>query len=344
MDHRPANSDESLDRAEHRLNGAQAPDDAEPSLSLDEQTLADNDQTLSERDQTQSDRDQQASEDDQHAAEFDRDHGGDPEAYQRTAAARAETTHERTATSSLRDRTAQERDLAAQQRDELALARDQAAEHADEEAAHVESNEELAERHALNMKTLRATARAARLRAAQARERAARDRAQAARDRQQAAEDREQAIREREKASTDELTGARRRGVGLEELEHEMQRARREGRALVAAYVDVDGLKAVNDEQGHGAGDELLASVADGLRHHMRPYDLLVRVGGDEFLCVLPVPTDEARRRFEDLRVDLEGSGRRQTVSVGFSELRDGDSPDELVRRADEDLLAHGAS
>ena len=258
-----------------------------------------------------------------------------------TTTARAETTHERAATSSLRDRTAQERDLAAQRRDELAVARDQAAEAADEEDAHVESNEELVERHALNMKTLRATARAARLRAARIRERAARDRAQAARDRQQAAEDREHAARELEKASTDELTGARRRGVGLEELENEMQRARREGRPLIAAYVDVDGLKAINDEQGHAAGDELLASVADGLRHHMRPYDLLVRLGGDEFLCVLPVPTNEARRRFEDLRVDLNGSKRRQSVSVGFSEMRDDDTPDELVGRADKDLLAH---
>jgi diguanylate cyclase (GGDEF)-like protein len=331
MEHHSANGDEGVDRAEHRAGGAQAADNAEESLTLQDQTLADNDQTLSERDQTQSDRDQQASEDDQHAADFDRDHGGDPEAYRLTTAARVETTSERANTSYLRDRTAQERDLAAERRDVLATERDRAFRAADKEAAHVESKEEVAERHALNLQTLRASGRAARLRAAHARESAARDRAQAARDRQQAAED-------RERAYTDELTGARRRGVGLEELEHEMQRARREARPLVAVHVDVDGLKAVNDELGHAAGDELLASVAEGLRHHMRPYNLLVRVGGDEFLCALSVSKDEARRRFEDLRVDLEGWG--QSVSVGFSELHEGDSADELLGRADKDLLA----
>ena len=110
----------------------------------------------------------------------------------------------------------------------------------------------------------------------------------------------------------------------------------------MAAYVDVDGLKAVNDEQGHVAGDELLSRVAEGLKHHMRPYDLLVRLGGDEFLCVLPVSAFAARRRFADLRKDLDLSELKPSVSVGFSELRDDDSPDELVRRADEDLLAHG--
>jgi diguanylate cyclase (GGDEF)-like protein len=111
----------------------------------------------------------------------------------------------------------------------------------------------------------------------------------------------------------------------------------------VAAYIDIDGLKAVNDEQGHAAGDELLRNVAKGLSYYMRPYDLFVRLGGDEFLCALPVSTFEARRRFADLRKDLDRKDIKPSVSVGFSELRDGDSPEELVRRADEDLLAHRA-
>ena len=119
-----------------------------------------------------------------------------------------------------------------------------------------------------------------------------------------------------------------------------MKRARREGGSLRAAYVDVDGLKSVNDTRGHAAGDTLLRAVADGLRRHMRSYDLLVRLGGDEFLCVLPnVTLAEARARLDRLCAELADSAGN-SVSIGFSELRDGDSPDEFIRRADTDLLA----
>jgi diguanylate cyclase (GGDEF)-like protein len=340
MDHHSADCEEGVDRTEHRLNGVPAADDAEQSLSPQEQTLADDEQTLADRDQTQSDRDQQASEDDQHAADWDVQHGGDREAHRRTTAARMDATRERQDTSTQRDRVAQERDLSADIRDEMSARRDQIAESLDERSAELDVNENLADRHTLRVEELRARARAARARAAWDRVRAAGAREQAARDRAQAARDRAQAAYDREHAGTDELTGARRRGVGLEELENEMARARREQQPLVAAYIDVDGLKTVNDEQGHAAGDALLSSVAEGLRHHMRPYDLLVRMGGDEFLCVLPVSTAEAGRRFTALGADLNGS-RGRSISVGFSELRDGDSLDELVRRADEDLLAH---
>jgi len=236
-----------------------------------------------------------------------------------------------------RAHTPDERDLWAERRDELSALRDEIADKRDREAATTDMRDEVADRHTLRVDEIRARARETRLRAANDRERAAHDRKQAARDREQAARDREQAANDRRHAGTDELTGARRRGVGLEDLEREMKRARREGNGLVVAFVDVDGLKAVNDTHGHAAGDDVLRAVAERLRARMRSYDLLVRMGGDEFLCALPgVTVGEARERFRDLTVK---QGAANTVSFGFSELLDEDTPDDLVRRADSDLL-----
>jgi diguanylate cyclase len=172
-------------------------------------------------------------------------------------------------------------------------------------------------------------------------ERAADDRRRAALKGEQAARDREQAARDRERAGTDELTGARRRGVGLYELQREIDRARRTEERLVAAYVDVDNLKAVNDSISHLAGDELLREVVDRLRHHMRSYDLIVRVGGDEFVCALPgVTLMEARRRFDEVCSELHEGPVGGSISFGISELRDGESPEELIDRADHELQA----
>ena len=305
---------------------------AEVPLGDADQTLADNEQTLGERDQTLSDRDQQASDEDQAASDWVGDHGGDRVAHAKTSAARAGATREREQTSSLRDRTAEQRDIFAQRRDQLSMRRDQFAMCRDKEAGDVDAGD-LWDRDTPRVQGLRARGHASRIRAAS-------DRAQSAHDRQQAAQDRQQAAQDRQQAGTDELTGARRRGVGLEELENEIKRARREGHSLVAAYVDVDRLKSVNDKQGHAAGDEVLRTVTEGLRHQMRSYDLLVRLGGDEFLCALPNLTlAETRYRFDGFRAKLKDS-EGCSVSVGFSELGDGDSSKEFITRADSNLLA----
>ena len=279
-----------------------------------------------------------AADDDQAAADWDQAHGLGAASHERTAAVRAGTSLERMEISELRDQTAEERDKAAQRRDELSMRRDELAELTEEEAKELDRRDEIADRYTVGVEELRARAQAVRIRAANDRVRAARHRKQAARDREQAARDREQAAYERTHAGTDELTGARRRGVGLEELENEIQRARRTGQSLVAIYVDVDGLKSVNDEQGHRAGDEMLRSVVNGLCDHLRPYDLIIRLGGDEFLCVLPTGLDEARLRVAGFRSDLSESVGA-SVSVGFSELCDGETLQELIDRADHDLL-----
>lgn len=213
-------------------------------------------------------------------------------------------------------------DLAAQ-RDCDALARDTEADESDIDDA-------LFAKNTVSVQELRSSG-------AGSRKRAAADRQLAASDRELAALDREHAARERRQAGTDELTGARRRGVGLEELEREIDRAGRTHAGLAAVFVDVDDLKSVNDALGHRAGDELLCEVVDGLMRQMRSYDLVVRLGGDEFVCVLPdVSLEEARARFGNLNTELQ----KGSISVGFSELRNGDGSRDLIDQADRELLA----
>jgi len=85
-------------------------------------------------------------------------------------------------------------------------------------------------------------------------------------------------------------------------LDAEIDRAHRGNGRLTLAYVDVDGVKQVNNRRGHAAGDALLRDVIDAMRTNLRSYDLIVRVGGDEFVCALPDSTpDDARRRFQEV-------------------------------------------
>jgi diguanylate cyclase (GGDEF)-like protein len=136
------------------------------------------------------------------------------------------------------------------------------------------------------------------------------------------------------------LTGARRRGIGLEELDREVARAHRTANHLTVAFVDVDGLKRVNDVYGHGAGDPMLSATADCLRTHMRSYDLIVRLGGHEFLCILPgADADEVRRRFHNLGSQLTAGPIPGSVSIGLADLQAGDSGQDLIERADFNLL-----
>jgi diguanylate cyclase (GGDEF)-like protein len=145
--------------------------------------------------------------------------------------------------------------------------------------------------------------------------------------------------------ATDSLTGAWQRGPGLEQLEHEINRARRGNGRLVVAYVDVDGLKTINDMSGHAAGDALLARVVAALRSNLRPYELIVRVGGDEFICALSdAGIDDVRRRFDEIANQLRVDPTVAAITVGFAELTEADSAMDLVDRADRDFLsAHRA-
>jgi diguanylate cyclase (GGDEF)-like protein len=92
-------------------------------------------------------------------------------------------------------------------------------------------------------------------------------------------------------AMTDPLTGVLNRRGFVEAAERELARARRYGRPFVMAYVDIRGLKAVNDTEGHLAGDELLKEVARILRESARADDVVGRIGGDELALLLAEQT-----------------------------------------------------
>ena len=74
----------------------------------------------------------------------------------------------------------------------------------------------------------------------------------------------------------------------LRRLEDEIERARREHRTMGLLFIDLNDLKAINDSYGHAAGDEVLRQAAGAMAASMRGYDSLGRIGGDEFLAILP--------------------------------------------------------
>jgi diguanylate cyclase (GGDEF)-like protein len=291
------------------------------------------DRATSERDEALASADQRASDHDRLAAERDMAEGTPvtPErrhAHEVSVAERETSTAERAATAVLRAQTAAERldeadhrDEASRLRDLAAQARDRAAEARDHVAAQMDPVGP----------------------AAEARAQAAADRARAAADRQRAAADREQAAVERHQVRTalseahlDELTGTFRRGLGTLALQREINRARHSHGRLVLAFVDVDNLKAINDREGHAAGDALLIDVAATIRSKLRSYDPIVRFGGDEFVCAFSdFDLDGVRARFEDIRVTLDARRKGRSISVGLAELRDGDTLDDLTERGD---------
>jgi two-component system, cell cycle response regulator len=137
----------------------------------------------------------------------------------------------------------------------------------------------------------------------------------------------------------DALTGLANRRSILTQLGGAVSGARRHGRPLSLAIVDIDHFKAINDQHGHDEGDRVLISVAKSLRTHLRAEDQLGRLGGEEFLALLgDADAPAALAAIEKLRVDVSASGGAVTISAGVATW-DGDEPaDSLLRRADEAL------
>ena len=136
----------------------------------------------------------------------------------------------------------------------------------------------------------------------------------------------------------DPLTGLSNRRFILTQLAGMVSGARRHDRALTAVVIDVDHFKAVNDTHGHAEGDKVLAAVAHALRDHLRAEDQLGRLGGEEFLALLPdTGADAAGAACEKLRASVDEAG--VTVSLGWAAW-EGESADALLQRADDAVYA----
>jgi diguanylate cyclase (GGDEF)-like protein len=329
--------------------GDQTASDRDQTLSDRDQTSSDRDQTASDRDQTSSDRDQRSSEEDQEAADADVAGGSDRTTYKRGTEARGRAREQRDASTEERDEVGRERASTATERDDAATLRDVGAVIRDTEA--LMRDQQSDDGSSWHQILLRAAHD--RERAAIDRERAADDRLQAAADRHIAGRERAEALRVRsesaallEQAATDQLTGTRTRFLGLDEAARELERTRRRPDAvLMIAFVDVDGLKSINDRSGHLAGDALLRLLGATLIANLRPYDVIVRFGGDEFVCAMPdMSAPEARARFLKIGHALSAVDRTYSISFGLAQSAPEDTLEDVITRADADLLARRAA
>ena len=150
----------------------------------------------------------------------------------------------------------------------------------------------------------------------------------------------------RQMAYYDALTKLPNRTLFHDRLGHTLPRARREKKVLAVLFLDLDGFKSVNDTHGHSAGDELLQQVADRLTRCVRENDTVARMGGDEFMVLLPALNERkhAGRVAEKIISAFQepfsvGDEERQitiTISIGVSTFPiDGETAEDLIKSAD---------
>ncbi len=145
----------------------------------------------------------------------------------------------------------------------------------------------------------------------------------------------------------DEVTGLYNRRFFSIRLEEEVSRYRRFNHPVSVVLLDLDGFKAVNDDLGHGAGDETLRAMAEILLKQSRGINVICRYGGDEFAVLLVETSKSGARLYADrIRYVLStwtfAHGRRVTASFGIASLPEDVAPaaEELIRAADEALYA----
>jgi diguanylate cyclase (GGDEF)-like protein len=149
----------------------------------------------------------------------------------------------------------------------------------------------------------------------------------------------------RRQATRDQLTGLWNHAAILEVLDRELRRSCREGRSVGIILADLDHFKSVNDTHGHQAGDMALSEGASRILHAMRPYDLVGRYGGEEFLIVLPGCDGDAtikvceriRQRLAEHPITHEEVSFSVTLSLGCTVYVPPSAVDsgQLIRAAD---------
>jgi len=144
----------------------------------------------------------------------------------------------------------------------------------------------------------------------------------------------------REQAHTDGLTGLLQRNRFLELARYALNDIYMRRLPAAVLYLDADHFKQLNDAYGHAAGDEVLIQLADGLRSQMRDSDLIGRIGGEEFVVLLPgLNLQHAHARAEQLREAMRAVHRPDrvlTISIGIAQCnRPGESIESLLSRAD---------
>jgi len=151
--------------------------------------------------------------------------------------------------------------------------------------------------------------------------------------------------RVRELSQRDHLTGAVNRRYFAELAETELARMARNGRALSLAYIDLDNFKTANDTLGHEKGDEILTTVVRILTENLRRPDVVARVGGDEFLVLMPETDLEQAKTVVDRQLELCREKIRSErwpigMSIGVVSCANSCTLDELVKAADSEMYS----
>lgn len=145
-------------------------------------------------------------------------------------------------------------------------------------------------------------------------------------------------------ATLDPLTGLYNRRLAEQRLVGEVSRSQRYGHPLTVLMLDLNGFKPINDRYGHAAGDTVLRAFAERLNSVIRASDLAVRMGGDEFMVILPECLPQQVQtlldRLSGFEVEHHGEKIAVTCSAGWAGYRQGESPEQLLERADQALYA----